>query len=148
MPAYSGVYTLVNKDKYKGDPSEVHWRSSWERLTFKWCDLNPDVLWWSSEKHLVPYKCKTDGKVHTYYTDLSVGLTNGKTLLVEIKPKYQTLRPLKKNKSKERFTREVMVWAKNVSKWEAATSYANSKGMSFRIWTEETLWKLGINVKN
>lgn len=148
MPAYSGKYDVVNQDKYKGNPNEVWYRSSWERLAFKWCDMNPDVTSWSSEKTTIPYKCKTDNKLHNYYIDLTVEFVSGKKFLIEIKPEYQTLRPVKKNKSKERFHKEVLTWAKNVSKWQAAEEYANKRGMSFQVWTESTLWKLGINVKN
>jgi hypothetical protein len=39
-----------------------------------------------------------------------------------------------------------MTYAKNISKWEAATAYANRNGMKFEVWTEKTLKGLGIKL--
>jgi hypothetical protein len=41
--AYQGMYQPRNPKKYKGDPSKIVFRSSWERLFMEWLDLNPDV---------------------------------------------------------------------------------------------------------
>ena len=41
--AYSGKYTVVNKEKYRGNPVEVVYRSHWEKLCFIWCDNNPSI---------------------------------------------------------------------------------------------------------
>ena len=59
---YQGKYQCVNYTKYKGNPKEIYYRSKWELLVFRWCDLNSDVVEWSSEQITIPYICKTDNK--------------------------------------------------------------------------------------
>jgi len=39
-----------------------------------------------------------------------------------------------------------MTYAKNISKWEAATEFANRNGMTFQIWNEDTIKGLGIKL--
>lgn len=143
--AYKGKYTIKNKSKYLGDPSKVIYRSLWERQTFKWCEGSPRVKKWNSEEIVIPYKCKTDNRIHRYYVDLLVELDNREIILVEIKPKKQTVAPQKKRKTKK-YINEVMTYVKNTSKWEAASQYAEHKGWKFQVWTEETLKNLGIKL--
>ena len=143
--AYKGKYTIKNTKKYLGDPTKVIYRSLWERQAFKWCESNPRVRKWNSEEIVVPYKCKTDNKLHRYYVDLLVELDNKDIILVEIKPKRETVPPKGKRKTK-RYIKEVTTYIKNTSKWEAATQYANHKGWKFQVWTEDTLTNLGIKL--
>ena len=143
--AYKGKYTIKNTKKYLGDPTKVIYRSLWERQAFKWCESNPRVKKWNSEEIVVPYKCKTDNKLHRYYVDLLVELDNKDIILVEIKPKRETVPPKGKRKTK-RYIKEVTTYIKNTSKWQAATQYANHKGWKFQIWTEDTLKNLGIKL--
>tara|TARA_B100001057_G_scaffold477346_1_gene546433 strand:- start:427 stop:870 length:444 start_codon:yes stop_codon:yes gene_type:complete len=143
--AYKGKYTIKNTKKYLGDPTKVVYRSLWERQAFKWCESNPRVKKWNSEEIVVPYKCKTDNKIHRYYVDLLVELDNKNIILVEIKPKKETVPPQGKRKTK-RYVREVMTYVKNTSKWEAANQYAEHKGWKFQVWTEDTLTNLGIKL--
>ena len=143
--AYKGKYTIKNTKKYLGDPAKVIYRSLWERQAFKWCESNPRVKKWNSEEIVVPYKCKTDNKLHRYYVDLLVELDNKDIILVEIKPKRETVPPKGKRKTK-RYIKEVTTYIKNTSKWQAATQYANHKGWKFQIWTEDTLTNLGIKL--
>ena len=143
--AYKGKYTIKNTKKYLGDPTKVIYRSLWERQAFKWCESNPRVKKWNSEEIVVPYKCKTDNKLHRYYVDLLVELDNKDIILVEIKPKRETVPPKGKRKTK-RYIKEVTTYIKNTSKWEAATQYANHKGWKFQVWTEDTLANLGIKL--
>ena len=89
--AYSGRYRVKNRKKYEGDFNKVKYRSLWERQTFKWLDNNPGVIGWSSEEVIIPYRCKTDGKIHRYFVDLFIRTKDGKIFLIEIKPKKQTL---------------------------------------------------------
>ena len=69
MKTYKGKYRVKNIKKYEGDPTKCIFRSLWERQAFRWLDEHPKVIKWSSEEVIVPYKCKTDGKMHRYYTD-------------------------------------------------------------------------------
>ena len=143
--AYKGKYTIKNTKKYLGDPTKVIYRSLWERQAFKWCESNPRVKKWNSEEIVVPYKCKTDNKLHRYYVDLLVELDNKDIILVEIKPKRETVPPKGKRKTR-RYIKEVTTYIKNTSKWEAATQYANHKGWKFQVWTEDTLTNLGLKL--
>jgi|TARA_R110000772_G_scaffold182925_2_gene294178 hypothetical protein len=144
--AYSGRYIVKNPKKYEGDFNKVKYRSLWERQAFKWLDNNLGVIGWSSEEVIVPYRCKTDGKVHRYFVDLFIRTKNGKVFLIEIKPKKQTLPPKKPSRKTKRYLSEVMTYAKNQSKWEAATAYANKYGMTFEVWNEDTLRSFGIKI--
>lgn len=143
---YKGIYRVKNIQKYKGDFSKVVYRSLWERQAFRWADENPDVVSWSSEEIVVPYICRTDGKVHRYFVDLFLKFSNGKEYLIEIKPKKQTEAPKVPARKTPRYIAEVMGYAKNISKWEAAEAYCKSKGYTFEVWTEETLKGLGIKI--
>src|SRR5210317_2552156 len=141
--AYSGRYKVKNISKYQGDPDKVTYRSSWEKACFVWCDQNPNVKKWSSEEVVVPYKWDVDKRMHRYFVDLKITFTNGKTILVEIKPAKETEPPKKPNKSK-RYIGEAMTYVKNMNKWEAANSFAKDRGWTFEIWTEHTLKSMGI----
>ena len=146
--AYKGRYKIKNPDKYLGNPPNVIFRSLWERNTFRWCENNPKVRAWSSEEIVVPYKCKVYNKLHRYFVDLYVEMNNGQTILVEIKPKKETLPPKQPKRKTKKFLNEVITFSKNQDKWEAADQYAKHKGWKFQVWTEETLKNLGIKVLN
>src|SRR5574343_1605682 len=96
--AYKGKFKPKNPHKYRGDPTDIIYRSLWERNAFRWCDTSDAVEQWSSETVVVPYICKTDGKRHRYFVDLWIRLANGKTMLVEIKPKAQVIPPTKRSR--------------------------------------------------
>ena len=53
--AYSGIYKVKNPNKYRGDFTNVVFRSGWELKVFIWCDNNPDIKEWSSEEVVIPY---------------------------------------------------------------------------------------------
>jgi hypothetical protein len=144
--AYKGKWKPKNKEKYDGNPLKITYRSLWERRAFKWCDENPKIRSWSSEEIVVPYISKTDGKRHNYYPDLKINYTNGKTSLIEIKPKRQTKPPKVKIKKTPRYIKEVYAYGMNTSKWEYAKEYANDRGWNFEIWTEDELKKRGIRI--
>ena len=44
---YKGFYKVKNRNKYKGNPDNVIYRSSWELLVLKWLDNNPSVIWFA-----------------------------------------------------------------------------------------------------
>jgi len=141
--AYSGKYKVKNISKYRGDPSKVVYRSSWEKACFNWCDQNPDIKYWSSEEVVVPYKYDVDKKYHRYFVDLMICYKDGRTILVEIKPDKETAPPKRPDKSK-RYIGEALTYVKNMNKWEAANSYAKDRGWEFQIWTENTLREMKI----
>ena len=144
--AYSGKYRPKNPEKYIGDVKDIVYRSLWERSTFKWIDHNSSIVRWNSEDCVIPYICGTDNKQHKYYLDLWFQTDEGKTYIVEIKPKAQTQQPKKPQRQTRRYITESLTWVKNQSKWKAAEEYAADRGWHFEIWTEDTLRSLGIRL--
>ena len=76
--AYKGKYQPSHPRKYKGDPTNITFRSLWERKFMNWCDQNANVLEWSSEEIIIPYR-GPDGKPHRYFPDfyMKVKQSNG-----------------------------------------------------------------------
>jgi hypothetical protein len=148
--AYSGRFRPKKPNKYKGDPSNIIYRSLWELKFFKWCDEHPDVNWWQSEEMFVPYRSPVDQRIHRYFPDVIVNKNvpdGGKsTVMIEIKPYKQTIPPdpRKKNATptgrvSRRFLNEVKTWGVNDAKWKAARGYCEQRGWEFVIMTEREL---------
>ena len=146
--AYRGKYKVKKPEKYEGDFKNVIYRSLWERQFFRWCESNDDVARWSSESVVIPYRCKTDGKMHRYFMDVKVKFKNGKTCLIEIKPEVQTKPPKQQARKTKKYIKEVMTYAKNISKWEQAEKYCELRGWEFKIFTEKEFKSLGIRLLN
>jgi hypothetical protein len=143
---YQGRYNITNPAKYGGNPTQVFFRSLWERQVFRWCESNTDVIKWVSEEIVVPYVSRADGRKHRYFVDLKITMANGKTYLIEIKPKCQTIPPIQPKRKTQKYITEVMTYVTNISKWEAADAYARSQGWEFQVWHEDTLKNLGIRI--
>jgi hypothetical protein len=141
--AYSGKYIVKIPSKYKGDHTKVVYRSMWERNAFAWCESNTSVKEWSSEEVVIPYYYDVDKKYHRYFMDLRITYTDGRTVLVEIKPAKETEPPKRPDKSR-RYLNEALTYIKNKNKWEQAAEYAKDRGWGFEIWTEHTLEAKGI----
>lgn len=143
---YRGKFTPQNPGKYRGDVTNIVYRSLWERQVFKWLDEQTSVQTWSSEEVVIPYRCKTDGKLHRYFVDIKMQLADGKVYIIEIKPKKETIPPVNPGRKTKRYITEVMTYAKNISKWQAAKEYAADRGWIFQIWHEDTLKSMGIKI--
>ena len=143
---YKGKYRIKKPEKYMGDPKNITYRSLWERQAFRWCEDRDDVVAWSSEETVVPYVCPTDKRAHRYFIDLKIKFKNGRTVLVEIKPKSQTIPPKKPSRQTKKYINEVMTYVKNEAKWKAASKYAQDRGYHFEIWTQDTMKQLGIKL--
>ena len=144
--AYRGKFNPKNLSKYDGDFRRIEYRSLWERQVFRFCDDNAAIIRWSSEEVIVPYRCKTDNRMHRYFVDLKITFENGHTYLIEIKPKKETLEPKKRARASKGYLTEVLKYVKNMSKWESANEYAQQRGWKFEVWTEETIKALGIKL--
>ena len=144
MKTYSGKYQVKHPEMYKGDASDVVYRSQWEKACFIHLDGNKEVEWWASEEFVVPYFYEVDKKMHRYFIDLSIRYKNGKLLLVEVKPKRQCQPPKVKKPKSKRSLNEAYTWIMNVNKWEAADKIAKDNGWEFVIWTEDELKRFGI----
>lgn len=146
---HKGRFRPKNPGKYKGDPSNIIYRSLWEFKFFRYVDLHPDIIWWQSEEVIVPYYSPIDGKRHRYFPDVIINKRVGpvtKTVMIEIKPKAQTRPPdpRKKNQTKtgavsRRYINEVKTYGVNEAKWKAARSYCADRGWEFVIMTEDHL---------
>ncbi len=141
--SYSGKYRPSNRNKYKGDPTNIIYRSLWEKKFMHWCDRNNNVLEWGSEEIIIPYRSPLDLRIHRYFPDFYVKARtkDGRLAknIIEIKPHKQTLPP-KRNKQKSRtFLSEVKTYNVNAAKWKAARKYCKGKGMNFIILTEHHL---------
>lgn len=144
--AYSGRYNVENTKKYAGDPTNVVFRSLWERDVFKWLDRNPKVKKWSSEEIVIPYYYDVDKRYHRYFPDVKI-VFKDRTILVEIKPKKETSPPSKAGKNQRQYLNEATTYVKNMNKWQAAQSFCKDRKWEFQIWTEETLVSMGIMSK-
>lgn len=150
MAYHQGFFKPNNPHKYKGDPTNIVYRSSWELRLFGYLDMHPNVIKWSSEEFFIPYKSPIDGRWHRYFPDVYVEQINkdGKkqTVLIEIKPDAQTRPPDMKNKTtpkgkiSRRFLNEVKTWGTNEAKWKAAQEYCIDRGWIFQIMTEKHLF--------
>ena len=140
--AYSGFYKPVNPKKYRGNPTNIVYRSLWERKFMVFCDNNPSILQWGSEEIIIPYRAP-DGKVRRYYPDfwIKVHEKTGKITkyIIEVKPKKQTQPPNEKNKRTASYRNAALTYAKNQTKWSAARDYCEDRQMNFLILTEDHL---------
>lgn len=129
--------------KYKGDPNNIICRSSWERKFCRWCDLNENIISWGSEEFFIPYVSPLDNRVHRYFPDfiIKVKETDGKikTYVIEVKPKKQTVPPVKKSRVTKSYIYETKTYAVNQSKWKAAKEWCDDRLIEFKIITEDEL---------
>lgn len=141
--SYKGKYQPSFPKKYKGDVTNIIYRSLWERRFMKYCDTNENILEWGSEEISLPYVSPIDGKVHRYFPDFYVKIkeSNGqiKKYLIEIKPKKQTVEPPKKVKKTKGYIYEVVEYARNQAKWKAAKEFCEDRQWNFKIITEDEL---------
>ena len=141
--AYRGRYIPTYPKKYKGDPSNIIYRSLWERKFMVYCDRNEKILEWGSEEFFIPYRSPLDGKIHRYFPDFYVKVrTNQNTIkkwVVEVKPKAQTRPPRTPKRKTKKYITEVRNWAINDAKWKNAIEFCNDRNMEFIIITEDEL---------
>ena len=141
--SYKGKYKPSRPEKYKGDPTNIVYRSLWERKFCVYCDTNDNILEWASEEMHIGYKSPVDGKMHRYFPDflIKVKESNGaiKKYLIEIKPKKQTAPPPKPQRQTKRYISEVYEYAKNQAKWKAAEEFCKDRQWQFKIITEDDL---------
>ena len=95
--SYKGKFRPSNPNKYKGDPTKVIYRSLWELKFMRWCDGNVNILKWSSEEVVIPYKSPIDNRYHRYFPDFYVKMksSTGKIeeRLIEVKTVKQVKGP-------------------------------------------------------
>jgi len=141
--AYSGKFTPKNPQKYIGDYNNIVYRSSWECKVMDWLDRNDNIISWASEELIIPYISPSDNKFHRYFPDFLVKAKTRdgkfKTILIEVKPKRQTLPPEPKKRVTKQYINEVVTYGVNQAKWKAAQEFCLDRGWEFRVMTEEHL---------
>lgn len=140
MPKWAqGIYRPKNLSKYKGNKLP-RYRSSWELKLFVFLDKHPDVIAWSSEPYAITYVDPITGRKKQYIPDLLIKYRNkrGKyiTELVEVKPKKEAFITEAKTRGDKL---KVLI---NSAKWKAATTWCRSRGIRFRVLTEDDIYGL------
>ena len=138
--SYKGKYKPSNPEKYRGDVTNIIYRSLWERKFLHYCDTNDNVLEYSSEEMFVWYRSPVDGKPHRYFPDFLIKVKEStgkiKKYMIEIKPKRQTAPPAKPKRQTKKYLYEAYEYAKNQAKWEAAKEWCADRGYEFKVLTE------------
>ena len=142
--SYKGKYKPEYPKKYKGDPTNIIYRSLWERKFMRYCDLNESVYQWQSEEIIIPYKSPIDNRIHRYFPDFFIKYTdrNGKkrSVVIEVKPKRQLKMPDKNPRKRTKaWGHDVHNWVINQAKWKAAEEYCADRQYEFKIMTEDDL---------
>ena len=146
MASYKGRFVPKHPEKYKGDPTKIIYRSSWELRFMKLLDEKSDVVQWASEELAIPYKSPIDGKWHRYFPDFLVRMRNRDgdivVKMIEIKPRSQSVPPKPKSKGSKptkKYLQEVATYGINMSKWNAAKDYCEDRKWEFVVLTEKEL---------
>ena len=135
-----GNYVVKNPQKYvgKGIP---RYRSGWEHAFMRFLDNNEHVVNWASESINIPYRNPITGKQSIYVPDFLITYRNKSNQLiaeiVEIKPKKQSIVESKAS------ARDRAIVAVNYAKWDSATKWARRNGLTFRVITEDDMFRNG-----
>jgi hypothetical protein len=135
-----GLYRLSHPDKYVGK-GQPRYRSGWEHAFMRFCDNNEHVIQWASESIHIPYRNPITGRQTIYVPDFLVMYRSkhNKVIaeLIEIKPKKQSVLESKAS------ARDRAVVAVNYAKWDAATKWCQRQGLTFRVITEDQIFRNG-----
>ena len=141
--AYRGKYYPSFPRKYKGDPTNIIYRSLWERKFMVYCDKNAKILEWGSEEIALPYISPHDSRVHRYFPDFYIKVQENtgkiKRYLIEVKPLKQTTKPKKPKRHTKGYIREAFEYARNQAKGKAAREYCADRMWEFKVITEKEL---------
>ena len=141
--SYKGKFQPSYPRKYKGDPTNIIYRSLWERKFMVYCDKNESILEWASEEISIPYRSPIDNRVHRYFPDfyMKVKERGGKVkrYVIEVKPAKQTKPPVKPKRQTKGYIREAYEYAKNQAKWKMAREFCADRQWEFKVVTEKEL---------
>ena len=141
--SYKGKYYPSYPRKYKGDPTNIIYRSLWERKFMVYCDKNDNILEWASEEIAIPYRSPVDNRVHRYFPEfyMKVKERGGKIkrYVIEVKPAKQTKPPVKPKRQTKGYIREAYEYAKNQAKWKMAREFCADRQWEFKVVTEKEL---------
>ena len=141
--AYKGKYKPTRPYKYKGDPTNIIYRSLWEKKFMNYCDSSMNILEWGSEEIYMWYRSPIDNRPHRYFPDFYIKVREQtgkiKKYIIEVKPQRQTKPPAKPKRQTKGYLREAFEFAKNKAKWNAAKDWCDDQGYEFKIFTEKEL---------
>jgi hypothetical protein len=140
--SYKGKYLPSYPKKYRGDSTNIIYRSLWERKFMVYCDLNEHILEWASEEIVIPYRSPIDNRWHRYYPDFYVKVKNSlgiKVYIVEVKPLKQTVPPKQPKRKTKQYINEVFDYTRNQAKWKAAREWCADRQYEFKVITEAEL---------
>lgn len=133
-----GEYTPQNPSKYVGT-YPITYRSSWEHTFMCVLDRHPNVIQWASESIKIPYFNPVLQRWANYIPDFLIVASDAtgtqKAELIEIKPLKEAV--LEHAKSKK----DKLAYAVNEAKWTAAIDWCNRHKLSFRVLTEDQLFR-------
>lgn len=143
-----GYFKPKNPEKYRGDYTQIIYRSGWEFKFFKFCDENPMVLEYASEPVCVDYWNSMSKKQCKYWIDGYMKTINKhgqiREWLIEVKPNKFIHPPKSPQRLTERqtysFVRHAKAYMINTDKFKAAKAYAKAHNMTFGIITENFLF--------
>lgn len=134
-----GRFKPKNPQKYKGDPTNIVYRSGWELKLMGYLDVHEEVVQWASEEFCIPYRSPVDNRVHRYFPDFWVKKNDGSVMVIEVKPAVQAEPPKQPSRLTRRYVSEVFEYGKNQAKWAAARDYCDDRGWQFVVMTEKEL---------
>ena len=139
MPRFTkGNYDPINPKKYIGKYPIIY-RSGWELGLMQKFDLHPNIMEWASESLQIPYRNPFTNKNTVYIPDFFVKYLDKDNKIhaeiIEVKPLKETV--LEKARTKK----DKMSVALNTVKWQAAQAFCKKTGLTFRIMTEEQLFR-------
>jgi len=147
--SYKGKFKPKNPNKYKGNPTNIIYRSLLERRFMVYLDNTPSVLQWSSEEITIPYVSPLDNRVHRYFPDFYMKYKNKDAVivedLIEIKPSKYCKPPDPKRKltktgrTSKRYLKEVNTYIINDAKWQQAVKFCEERKWGWRIITEKDI---------
>ena len=144
--SYNGKYYPRYPKKYKGDPTNIVFRSLWEKKFMNYCDLTESISEWQSEEFWIPYRSPIDNRVHRYFPDFFLKYKDSfgkkRSVIIEVKPKKETKMPPQNPKKRTKaWAYSVRTYAVNQAKWKAAREFCKDRNIEFKIMTE---YELGI----
>lgn len=140
-----GKFRPINREKYRGDPDNITFRSSWELVLARRFDEDSRILSWSSEEDVVNYRSPVDNRMHRYFIDFSIcarfGEQGVQKMFIEVKPFKETQEPKRRaSESEASYLERVKVYLVNQAKWAAARAHAEAIGGRFVVMTEKEIF--------
>lgn len=142
---HQGFFHPRNPEKYAGNVNNIIYRSSWELEFMKWCDRTPNILKYGSEEFCISYYNPIKQRTCKYFPDFIIEVLDEnqkkQKYVIEIKPKKQTIPPVRGNKKTKTYLNEMNTFVVNQSKWQAIREWCDDRKIKFMIITEDDIFK-------